>query len=259
MWFENRLKTDATEIVQSQRPPAVEMPMDRAYNMYVLVCTELLSVGYFYERTLFEADDQCPKASVGSQLSFWMKKTCPPQKWDRPKILRLAWWTKLSSSESMLNFRLELPRQTMAERRRLKDSRARSSRFRVDRRPIRSWDIRCTRENEHPRKRAPVHTTPAYSDTEAKFSSQTQPRKCAPTANLDTQLTAFCTRSTFCTRWSNLLLSFDCKSGWFWGFCTLPDQSLPRHKTSVFAHSSFSSCSLFEFSPFQRNAHNFAV
>ena len=41
--------------------------------------------------------------------------------------------------------------------------------------------IRCTRENEHPRKRAPDHTTPAYSDTEAKFSSQTQPRKCAPT------------------------------------------------------------------------------
>ena len=31
----------------------------------------------------------------------------------------------------------------------------------------------------------------------------------------------------------NLLLSFDCRSDWFWGFCTLPDQNLPRHKTSV--------------------------
>ena len=31
----------------------------------------------------------------------------------------------------------------------------------------------------------------------------------------------------------NLLLSFDCISDWFWGFCTLPDQNLPRHKTSV--------------------------
>ena len=31
----------------------------------------------------------------------------------------------------------------------------------------------------------------------------------------------------------NLFLNFDCRSDWFWGFCTLPDQSLPRHKTSV--------------------------
>ena len=51
-------------------------------------------------------------------------------------------------------------------------------------------------------------TKPAYSDTETKFSSQTQPRKCAPTANLDTQLTAFCTRSTFCTRRSKLVAEF---------------------------------------------------
>ena len=29
----------------------------------------------------------------------------------------------------------------------------------------------------------------------------------------------------------NLLLSFDCRSDWFWGFCTLPDQNLSRHKT----------------------------
>ena len=50
----------------------------------------------------------------------------------------------------------------------------------------------------------------------------------------------------------NLLLSFDCRSDWFWGFCT-------RHKNQCLAHSSFSSCSLFEFSPFQRNAHDFAV
>ena len=35
-------------------------------------------------------------------------------------------WAGCSSSESMLNFRLELLRQAMAERRRLKDSRARS-------------------------------------------------------------------------------------------------------------------------------------
>ena len=67
---------------------------------------------------------------------------------------------------------------------------------------------RCTRENEHPRKRAPDHTTPAYSDMEAKFFSQTQPQKCAPTANLDTQLTAFCTRSAFCTRWSKPVAEF---------------------------------------------------
>ena len=94
--------------------------------------------------------------------------------------------------------------------------------------------LRCTRENEHPRKRAPVQTTPAYSDTEAKFSSQTQPRKCAPTANLDTQLTAFCTRSTFCTRWSKPVDEFWLQIWLILRFCTLPDQNLPRHKTSVF-------------------------
>ena len=37
----------------------------------------------------------------------------------------------------------------------------------------------------------------------------------------------------------NLLLSFDCRSDWFWGFCTLPDQNLPRHKTSVLLTSLF--------------------
>ena len=31
----------------------------------------------------------------------------------------------------------------------------------------------------------------------------------------------------------NLLLTFDCRSDWFWGFGTLPDLNLPRHKTSV--------------------------
>ena len=70
--------------------------------------------------------------------------------------------------------------------------------------------IRCTRENAHPRKRAPDHTTPAYTDTEAKFSSQMQPRKCAPTAYLyaRARLLAFCTRIAFCTRWSNPVAEF---------------------------------------------------
>ena len=59
----------------------------------------------------------------------------------------------------------------------------------------------------------------------------------------------------------NLLLSFDCTSDWFWqGFFPLSDQNLPRQtKKQCLVHSSFSSCSLFDFSPFQRNAHEFAV
>ena len=118
---------------------------------------------------------------------------------------------------------------------------------------------RCTRENEHPRKRAPDHTTPAYSDTEAKFSSQTQPRKCAPTANLDTQRTAFCTRSTFCTRCSKPVADF-----WLQIWLVLRVWHTSRSESAsaqnqCLADSSFSSCSLFEFSPFQKNAHDFAV
>ena len=113
---------------------------------------------------------------------------------------------------------------------------------------------RCTRENTHLsilRQR--------YSDTEAKFSNQTQPRKCAPTANLDTQLTAFCTRSTFCTRWSKPLAEF-----WLQIWLILRVLHTSRLESAsaqnqCLAHSSFSSCSLFEFSPFQRNAHDFAV
>ena len=114
---------------------------------------------------------------------------------------------------------------------------------------------RCTRENEHPRKRAPDHTTPAYSDTEAKFSSQTQPRKCAPTANLDTQLTAFCTRSTFCTRCSKPVADF-----WLQIWLILRVWHTSRSESAsaqnqCLAYSSFSSCSLFEFSPFQKKMH----
>ena len=44
----------------------------------------------------------------------------------------------------------------------------------------------------------------------------------------------------------NVLLSFDCRSDWFWqGFCTLPDQNLPRHTKAV-------SCSLVFFILFFR-------
>ena len=97
------------------------------------------------------------------------------------------------------------------------------------------------------------------TNTEAKFSSQTQPRKCAPTANLDTQLTAFCTRSTFCTRCSKPVADF-----WLqiWLILRVWHTSRPESASAqnqCLAYSSFSSCSLFEFSPFQKNAHDFAV
>ena len=45
-----------------------------------------------------------PKASVGSQLSFWVKKKLgPPQKWDRPKISDLpnGLYTTVASSLSL--------------------------------------------------------------------------------------------------------------------------------------------------------------
>ena len=44
-----------------------------------------------------------------------------------------------------------------------------------------------------------------------------QPRKCAPTANSGTQLTALCTRTTFCTRWSKPVSAFWLQN---WEFCT---------------------------------------
>ena len=89
--------------------------------------------------------------------------------------------------------------------------------------------------------------------------SQTQPRKCAPTANLDTQLTAFCTRNTFCTRCSKPVADF-----WLQIWLILRVWHTSRSESAsaqnqCLAYSSFSSCSLFEFSPFQKNAHDFAV
>ena len=48
---------------------------------------------YFYEPTLFEADDQCQKHQLGLNYRSGWKKFWPPQKWHRPKIFRLAWWT----------------------------------------------------------------------------------------------------------------------------------------------------------------------
>ena len=112
--------------------------------------------------------------------------------------------------------------------------------------------IRCTRENAHPRKRAPDHTTPAYTDTEAKFSSQMQPRKCAPTAYLCAQLLAFCTRIAFCTRCSKPVADF-----WLQIWLILRVWHTSRSESAsaqnqCLAYSSFSSCSLFEFSPFQK-------
>ena len=79
--------------------------------------------------------------------------------------------------------------------------------------PIRTRDreaCRCTRENEHPRKRAPIHTTPAYSDTEAKFSSQTQPRNVHQPRTPNSLHFAHAVH--FAHGGQNLLLSFDCRS-----------------------------------------------
>ena len=89
------------------------------------------------------------------------------------------------------------------------------------------------RENVH--LTPPPPPTPAYFDTEAKFSSQTQRRKCAPTANLGTQITAFCTPTTFCTPWSKPVAEFRLQN-WLIPrvlHTTLQDQALPRHETSV--------------------------
>ena len=96
---------------------------------------------------------------------------------------------------------------------------------------------RCTRENEHPRKRAPDHTMPARSHMQAKFSSQTQPHKCGPTADWGSQLTALCTRSTFCTRWSTPVAAVAAFTLQIWlvlrvSQTTSPDQDLPRRETS---------------------------
>ena len=94
---------------------------------------------------------------------------------------------------------------------------------------------RCTCETEHPRKRGWDHTTPSYSNTEEKFSSQTQRQKCAPTTNLGTQLTAFCARSTFCKRRSKRVAAFTLQIYLVLRVLhiTLPDQDLPWDKTSV--------------------------
>ena len=54
-----------------------------------------------------------------------------------------------------------------------------------------------------------------------------QPRICAPNS------LHFAHALHFAHGGQTLLLSFDCRSDWFWGFCTLPDQNLPRRKTSV--------------------------
>ena len=63
--------------------------------------------------------------------------------------------------------------------------------------------VKCSRENVH------------------------QPRICAPNS------LHFAHALHFAHGGQTLLLSFDCRSDWFWGFCTLPDQNLPRRKTSV--------------------------
>ena len=98
-----------------------------------------------------------------------------------------------------------------------------------------------------------------YTDTEAKFSRQMQPRKCAPTAYLCAQLLAFCTRSTFCTRSSKPVAEF-----WLhiWLILTRVlhtsrSESASAHKKQCLVHSSFSSCSLFDFSPFSKKCTRF--
>ena len=57
----------------------------------------------------------------------------------------------------------------------------------------------------------------------------------------------------------NLLLSFDCRSDWFWGFCTLPDQNLPRNKTSVLLTCLFHLVLSSTFRLSKENAHDFAI
>ena len=52
------------------------MPMDRAYNMHALVCTEIRRSLFLWSDT-FWGRRPVPKASVWSQLSFWGKKLGP--------------------------------------------------------------------------------------------------------------------------------------------------------------------------------------
>ena len=114
----------------------------------------------------------------------------------------------------------------------------------------------CARENEHLRNLAPDHNTPAYTDTEAKFSSQKLPQECAPTANLGTQqVIAFCTRTTFCTRWhQNPLVRFDCRCEGF-AHDTSRSESHALYETSVLFTRLLHLVHRSTF-VFQRNAHN---
>ena len=105
---------------------------------------------------------------------------------------------------------------------------------------------RCTRENECPRKRAPDDTTPAYSDTEAKFSSQRsrenvhQPRIWAPNSLHFAHAVHFAhggPSKTCCS--AELFCCWVSTEDLIWLIVTvlhttLPDQDLPRRETSVF-------------------------
>ena len=57
----------------------------------------------------------------------------------------------------------------------------------------------------------------------------------------------------------NLLLTFDCRSDWFWEFGTLSDLNLPLHKTSVLLTRLFHLVLSSNFRLSKKNAHDFAV
>ena len=85
-----------------------------------------------------------------------------------------------------------------------------------------------TRENVHltiPRQRILIRRQ--NSPVKCSRENVHQPRICAPNS------LHFAHALHFAHGVQNLLLTFDCRSDWFWGFGTLPDLNLPRHKTSV--------------------------
>ena len=119
---------------------------------------------------------------------------------------------------------------------------------------------RCTRENDHPRKSAPKHTTLAYSRGNLLQSNAAAKmifnREFAWAPNS----LHFAHAVRIAHAGQNLSLSFDCRFDWFWGFAHDTSRSgSAAARNQCLAHPSFSSCSLFNFSSFQKNAHDFAV
>ena len=103
---------------------------------------------------------------------------------------------------------------------------------------LRPWPV-------YPRKWAPAKTCtcPYYASVlwffffffffwcGGKILQSNAAAKMCTNREFDTQLVTHAVH--FAHGGQNLLLSFDCRSAWFWRFCTLPGQNLPRHKTCV--------------------------